>query len=96
MPLGDVVDIEVRIRARPETVFAYFTDPELYVRWQGASTRLDPRPGGIYEVSMDDGSVASGRFIAVEPPDRVVFTWGWVWLRDGAAGSVDRRGDPAC
>lgn len=30
--VGDVVDIEVRIRASPETVFAYFIDPELYVR----------------------------------------------------------------
>ena len=77
-PVDDVVEIEVRIRARPETVFAYFIDPGLYVRWQGTSTRLDPRPGGIYEVSMDDGSVASGRYIAVELPDRVVFTWGWV------------------
>ncbi len=77
-PVGDAVDIEVRIHARPETVFAYFTDPELYVRWQGASSRLDPRPGGVYEVSMDDGSVASGHYVAVEPPHRVVFTWGWV------------------
>ncbi len=77
-PVGDEVDIEVRIRARPEKVFAYFIDPQLYVRWQGSASRLDPRPGGIYEVSMDDGSVASGQYVAVEPPDRLVFTWGWL------------------
>lgn len=51
MPLGtSVVEHEVRIVARPETVFGYFTDPAKLVRWMGAEATLDPRPGGIFRI----------------------------------------------
>jgi uncharacterized protein YndB with AHSA1/START domain len=71
------VEREVRIRARPETVFSFFTDPELMVRWMGTSAEVDPRPGGIYRVDIDGSHVARGEYVEVSPPDRVVFTWGW-------------------
>ena len=71
------VEREVRIRARPETVFPFFTDPELMVRWMGAAAEIDPRPGGIYRVDIDGSHVALGEYVEVSPPDRVVFTWGW-------------------
>jgi uncharacterized protein YndB with AHSA1/START domain len=47
-----VVEHEVRIAARPETVFAYFTDPARMVRWMGAEATLDPRPGGICRIAF--------------------------------------------
>src|SRR5204862_4270471 len=89
---------------RPETVFAYFTDPMRMVEWMGAEATLDPRPGGVCRIafqpaeSMVDlldspfgpaqeqavaqlppggGRVMSGRFVEVDPPRRVAFTWGW-------------------
>ncbi len=71
---------EIRIDARPETVFAYFTDPAKMVRWMGNEATLDPRPGGICRVNMvrDIGAAAAcGEFVEVVPPSRVVFTWGW-------------------
>jgi uncharacterized protein YndB with AHSA1/START domain len=68
---------EVRIRARPETIFPFFTEPELMIRWMGASAEVDPRPGGIYRVGINAGRVARGEYVDVSPPDRVVFTWGW-------------------
>jgi uncharacterized protein YndB with AHSA1/START domain len=71
----------VRIAARPETVFAFLTDPDKVTRWKGTAAELDPRPGGIYRVSGMGGSTALGEFVAVEPPTRVVFTWGWVGER---------------
>jgi uncharacterized protein YndB with AHSA1/START domain len=71
------VEREVRIRARPETVFPFFTDPELMVRWMGTSAEVEPRPGGIYRVDIDGSHVARGEYVEVSPPDRVVFTWGW-------------------
>lgn len=74
---GDVVTVERRIRAPRDTVFAYFTDPERYTRWMGYDADLDARPGGIYRVHVVEGSVARGEFVEVEPPERVVFTWGW-------------------
>jgi|SRR5215213_9612333 len=44
------VEHEVRVAARPETVFAYFTDPARMVRWMGAEATLDPRPGGVCRI----------------------------------------------
>jgi uncharacterized protein YndB with AHSA1/START domain len=45
-----VVEHEVRIAARPETVFEFFTDPAKMVQWMGAEATLDPRPGGVCRI----------------------------------------------
>jgi uncharacterized protein YndB with AHSA1/START domain len=71
------VEREVRIRARPDTIFPFFTEPELMVRWMGTEVEVDPQPGGIYRVDINARHVARGEFLEVSPPDRVVFTWGW-------------------
>lgn len=67
---------EVRIAATPETVFPFFTDPERIVRWKGEQATLNPSPGGVYRVHMGE-NVVLGEFVEVDPPRRVVFTWGW-------------------
>jgi uncharacterized protein YndB with AHSA1/START domain len=74
---ANVVELELRLGAPPDEVFLYLTDPERYVRWQGVKAELDPRPGGVFRVWMDADAVARGEYVAVEPPHRVVFTWGW-------------------
>jgi uncharacterized protein YndB with AHSA1/START domain len=74
------VEHEIRIEARPETVFAYFTDPAKMVRWMGTEATVDPRPGGVYRLRMsrDIGEgVISGEFAEVTPHSRIVFTWGY-------------------
>jgi uncharacterized protein YndB with AHSA1/START domain len=74
------VEHEIRIDARPETVFAFFTDPAKMVRWMGSEATLDPRPGGICHLRMirEVGEAAvRGEFVDVVPYSRVVFTWGW-------------------
>jgi uncharacterized protein YndB with AHSA1/START domain len=71
------IEREVRIDASPETVFEFFTDPEKMVRWKGGAATLDPRPGGIYRVEISSQVIARGEYVAVEPPERIVFTWGW-------------------
>jgi uncharacterized protein YndB with AHSA1/START domain len=73
----DAVEVEVRIAASPETVFDFFTDPALMVQWMGRAVDLDPRPGGGFRCEVNDEAIASGEYVAVEPPGRVVFTWGW-------------------
>lgn len=75
-----VVRHEVRIEARPDTVFAFFTDPSKMVLWIGTEATLDPRPGGVCRIDMsgEDGAAAiCGEFVEVVPHDRVVLTWGW-------------------
>ncbi len=68
---------EIRIAARPETIFDFFIDPAKMTQWKGLSASLDPRPGGVYRVDINGRDVARGEYLEVDPPRRVVFTWGW-------------------
>ena len=68
---------EISIAARPETVWDFFVDPRKAERWMGISALLDPRPGGEYRVEVISGNVALGEFVEVDPPHRLVWTWGW-------------------
>jgi uncharacterized protein YndB with AHSA1/START domain len=72
----ETVEREIRIDAAPETVFAFFTDPKLLLRWKGLEATLEPEPGGLYRVVVNDRNTVRGRFVEVDPPTRVVFTWG--------------------
>ncbi len=72
-----VVEREVHIDARPETVFEFFVDPAKMTRWKGRQATLDPAPGGEYRVEINDQAVAVGEYVELDPPRRVVFTWGW-------------------
>jgi uncharacterized protein YndB with AHSA1/START domain len=71
------IEREVRIDASPDTVFEFFTDPEKMVRWMGTSATLDPRPGGVFRVEMNPQAIGAGEYVDVDPPNRVVFTFGW-------------------
>ena len=73
----DLVVQEVIVSASPETTFEFFVDPEKIVRWMGRKAELDPTPGGMYRVEINDEAVARGEFVEVVPNERVVFTWGW-------------------
>jgi uncharacterized protein YndB with AHSA1/START domain len=75
--LEAVVDQTVRIAAPPEVVFEYFVDPEKLVTWMGSSAVLEASPGGRFWVDMNGIDVAAGQFLEIEPPTRVVFSWGW-------------------
>jgi uncharacterized protein YndB with AHSA1/START domain len=79
---------EVTTQAKPETIFAFFTDPEKMVRWKGVSAVLDPRPGGTYRVDVTGGrDIAVGEYIEIDPPRRVVVSWGWEGSADVPPGS---------
>jgi uncharacterized protein YndB with AHSA1/START domain len=81
--VGEPIVREMHIRATPETVFEFFTDPAKVTRWLATEATLDPRPGGIchQDHAREDGSGGSyhmrGEFVEVSPPERVVFTWGF-------------------
>jgi len=74
--VGDTLTATVRIEAPPEVVFPYFTDPELLVAWIGESAELDAQPGGVFALRFDSDSAVQGRYVVVDPPRRVMFTWG--------------------
>ena len=72
---AEVLTATVRISAPPAAVFPYFIDPALLVRWLGEWADLDPEPGGRFALDLGKTPVR-GEYVEVEPPKRVVFTWG--------------------
>ena len=72
-----VLERQIRISARPEIVFSFFTDPVKLARWKGVRAQLEPRPGGTYRVEINGRDVVLGRYVEITPFTRVVFTWGW-------------------
>ena len=79
-----------RLRAKPEKVFAAWTDPEKLVQWFGparikpgsARAELDVRVGGRYRISFTDGNSGEyhevgGVYRDVVPNERLQFTWAW-------------------
>jgi uncharacterized protein YndB with AHSA1/START domain len=74
---SEAVVREVRINARPETVFPFFTDPAKMAQWKGINVMLDARPGGVYRCDLNGRDVIRGEFLEVVPFSRIVFTFGW-------------------
>lgn len=79
------VEREIAIGASPETVWEFLVDPDKATRWMGKAASFDPRPGGAYRVEVIPGNTAMGEFIELDPPRRLVYTWGW---EPGGASSV--------
>lgn len=77
MIAGDRIEHEILIMAPPEIVFAFFTDAQRYPPWMGRQATLDPRPGGVYQCVVHDAATVIGEYVEVDPPRRVVFTWGF-------------------
>ena len=71
------VERTISIAASPETVWEFFVDPEKLTRWKGMKADLDATPGGIYRCEVIPGHTARGEFVELDPPHRLVFTWGW-------------------
>jgi uncharacterized protein YndB with AHSA1/START domain len=38
---------------------------------------VEASPGGVYRVNVTGTNHAVGEYVEVDPPRRVVFTWGW-------------------
>jgi uncharacterized protein YndB with AHSA1/START domain/ketosteroid isomerase-like protein len=68
-------------------VFAFFADPAELAKWWGPhgfstpSVEMDMRPGGTYRFAMQppEGDLfhLAGKFIEVDPPARLVYTFRW-------------------
>jgi uncharacterized protein YndB with AHSA1/START domain len=65
----------IHIEATPAEVFEYFIRPEMIVRWMGDHAVLDARPGGEFTLDIN-GVPVRGRYIELEPPHRLLLSWG--------------------
>jgi uncharacterized protein YndB with AHSA1/START domain len=83
-------DIELarRLSATPHRVFSAFADPKTLQRWLSPSPNVgltllqfDFRVGGDYRFAyrLEDGAtvVVGGRYLAIDPPSTIVFSWTW-------------------
>ena len=71
----DTVVKEIYIAAVAEEIFPYLTNPQLYVSWMGLDARIDPRPGGAYQINLNGIDSVIGEYLEVDPPRRIKFTW---------------------
>lgn len=78
------IEREIEIDASPETVWEFLVDPEKALRWWGQAIEFDARPGGAYTIEVTRTHTASGQFLELDPPRRLVYSWGW------AAGGPER------
>jgi len=68
---------EVVIDASPETVWEFLTDPEKIKRWKGVLVSFDATPGAAYRIEVIPSHIAAGEVVELDPPHRLVYTWGW-------------------
>jgi uncharacterized protein YndB with AHSA1/START domain len=68
---GKKLKSTVTVRVSQEEVFAAFTEPAHLSRWFTTDARADLRVGGRYSNGDND----KGKFLEIDPPRRVRFTW---------------------
>jgi uncharacterized protein YndB with AHSA1/START domain len=82
--------IKRRLNARPDKVYAAWTDPKQLVKWFGPDSgpvtraETDVRVGGRYTIVFrtEDGEEhnVSGIYREVEPNVKLQFTWRWITM----------------
>src|SRR5262245_7146088 len=71
----DRYETVVDLAAPVEEVFRHLTDPAAMISWMGQHATLEAVPGGAFEVDIN-GIPVRGRYLEVDPPHRVVVSWG--------------------
>jgi uncharacterized protein YndB with AHSA1/START domain len=66
----------IEIAAPPVEVFPFFLDGDLMVQWMGDTVVLDGQVGGCLK-DLVEGQTIVGRFLEVDPPRGIRFSWGF-------------------
>lgn len=69
----------ITIDAPPESVFPFLVTGSGITAWMGQWAELDPVPGGSFAVDIS-GYCVRGSVIEIDPPRRLVVSWGFVGL----------------
>jgi uncharacterized protein YndB with AHSA1/START domain len=81
------LDRTVLINAPREAVFRYFTDDSRWARLWGAGSTIGSGAGGKVYIRYPEGTEVAGEIVDVKPPERIVFTYGYVSGNPIPAGS---------
>jgi uncharacterized protein YndB with AHSA1/START domain len=84
----DAFSTEVDLPAPPEEVFRHLTDPAAMIRWMGQHATLEPVPGGAFNVDIN-GVPVRGRYLEVDPPRRILVSWGVAGNGDMPPGATE-------
>lgn len=84
--MSERVERQLEVDAPRTTVFALFATAEGLRRWLDAAD-LEPRVGGAVSVRLRDAT-ATGKVLALDPPQHISFTWEWAGERAGAPSVV--------
>lgn len=83
------VHVTRELPAPRDQVYRTWTEPDLFERWftppgnASVTAELDVRPGGEYRITLQRTELIPGTshivgsYLEVEPPERLVFTFGW-------------------
>jgi uncharacterized protein YndB with AHSA1/START domain len=72
------LDRTITIRAHREVVFRFFTDNGRWASWWGEGSTIEPRVGGRVLIRFPGGNEVVGEMVDIHPPERLVFTYGYV------------------
>jgi uncharacterized protein YndB with AHSA1/START domain len=75
--LAHHLERSVVIRAKPETVFQFFTDSQRWASWWGEGSTIDAKPGGKVYIRHANGVETIGEVLEVNSQERIVFTYGY-------------------
>ena len=84
-PFAFRLDRSIVIHAAPKVVFRFFEESERWASWWGANSSIEPQPGGRVLIRRAEGMDVVGEVIELEPPERIVFSYGF----------LDRKAEPA-
>jgi uncharacterized protein YndB with AHSA1/START domain len=76
----------IEIDAPPDIVFDHLVTAEGMVAWMGQHADLQPHPGGGFAVDVN-GYPVRGHYLVVDPPHRVVVSWGMAGSDDLPPGA---------
>src|SRR5947209_11763554 len=65
----------IDLEAPPEVVFDHLVTVDGMLAWMGQDSELEPTPGGAFTVDVN-GVPVRGSYLEVDPPRRVVVSWG--------------------
>jgi uncharacterized protein YndB with AHSA1/START domain len=86
-PLNFHLTRSLVINAPPETVFRYFTDSARFAKWWGPGSTIDASIGGKVAIRHPGGVEVAGEVLEITPPEKIVFTYGYVSGKPIPAGS---------
>lgn len=78
-----VVNYEILIHAPAPTIYHHLTDPTALLTWIADSAESEPVAGGRIRWTLPNGATMHGRYLELQPPHLLVFSYGWEGDRMG-------------